>query len=86
MAWPSAHLPTVSPSSGEYWPLGTAAIALGVEEKDLKDLIRLSGIRPAAKMQMRSYDTSGRASAAYDAKQLIAANELLEQLREIGGV
>lgn len=74
----------MSPDNPDYWPIPVAAQVLGIEEEQLKTLIRLGGIRPAAKMQMRSVKTSGRAAAAYDAAKLIQAQELLMQLQALG--
>lgn len=83
MGWSSAELPQVSPDNPDFWPIAIAAQVLGVEEDTLKTLIKLGGIRPAAKMQMRSVKTSGRAAAAYDAGTLIQAQELLLKLQAL---
>lgn len=83
MGWSSAELPQVSPDNPDYWPVPIAARVLGIEEDLLKSLIKLAGIQPAAKMQMRSAKTSGRAAAAYEAAKLIQAQELLIQLQAL---
>lgn len=68
------------PADGQFWPVTVAAELLGMEERDLRDLIRITGLRPAGTMNMRAFRSQGRASRAYDAKKLITIHEAVVKL------
>lgn len=56
---------------GDNWPVDFAAKMLGCSEKDLRDLIRVTGLPPTGTLKMTSYRRSGRNPRAYDASKLI---------------
>jgi hypothetical protein len=56
---------------GNTWPVDFAAKMIGCSEKDLRDLIRITGLEPAGTLKMASYRRSGRNPRAYDASKLI---------------
>jgi hypothetical protein len=71
---------------GNNWPLDFAAKMLGCSEKDLRDLVRITGLEPIGTMKMASYRRSGRHPRAYDGSKLVlmwqAVNDLAENLHE----
>lgn len=67
---------------GMNWPLSTAAQLLGIDEKDLRDLVRITGLGPSGTAQMRSYRSQGRAARVYPAQSLIMITEAVAKLRE----
>lgn len=71
---------------GNSWPLDFAAKMLGCSEKDLRDLVRITGLEPTGTMKMASYRRSGRNPRAYDGSKLVlmwqAVNDLAENLHE----
>lgn len=56
---------------GKNWPVGFAAKTLGISERDLRDLIRITGLQPAGTMPMSPYRRSGRNPRVYDAGKLV---------------
>lgn len=71
---------------GNNWPLDFAAKMLGCSEKDLRDLVRITGLEPAGTMKTATYRRSGRHPRAYDGSKLVlmwqAVNDLAENLHE----
>jgi len=67
---------------GNCWPVDFAATMLGCSEKDLRDLIRITGLEPAGTMRMSSFSRSGRNPRAYDATKLVELWNGMEELRE----
>jgi hypothetical protein len=69
---------------GNSWPLDFAAKILECSEKDLRDLIRITGLQPVGTMKMASYRRSGRNPRAYDASVLVrlwqGINDLTDSL------
>ena len=74
------------PVDGNSWPLDFAAKMLGCSEKDLRDLVRITGLEPVGTMKMASYRRSGRNPRAYDGSKLVlmwqAVSDLAENLHE----
>jgi hypothetical protein len=69
------------PVDGKNWPLDFAAKTLGVPERDLRDLIRIMGVRPSGTMPMAEYRRSGRNPRVYDAVVLVKLFDMVEGLR-----
>jgi len=67
---------------GKNWTLDFAAKILDFPERDLRDLVRISRMRPAGVMNMRGYRSSGRTPRAYPAEKLIRLTEAVMDLRE----
>lgn len=67
---------------GQNWTLDFAARMLDLPERDLRDLVRITGLEPAGVLNMRTYRTQGRAPRAYPASRLIMITEILAELRE----
>lgn len=67
---------------GNNWPVDFAAKMLGCSEKDLRDLIRITGLQPAGTMKMASYRRSGRNPRAYDASALVRLWQGIQDLSE----
>ncbi|HEV2355816.1 MAG TPA: hypothetical protein VGR89_16320 [Puia sp.] len=59
------------PADGDAWPLDFAAKLLGVPEKDLRDIVRITGLQPKGTLKMTSFRRSGRHPRAYDASRLV---------------
>lgn len=76
-----AGLPSVE-IDGQNWTVDFAARILDFPERDLRDLIRITGLQPAGVMNMRSYRSQGRAPRAYPAGKLIRITEAIADLRE----
>ncbi len=68
------------PIDGANWPLGFAAKQLDLSERDLRDLIRIVGLKPTGTMKMATYSRSGRNPRVYDAGQLVRLNEAIKSL------
>jgi hypothetical protein len=77
----SHPLPAVE-LDGRNWPLDVAASLLSVPERDLRDLIRILGLEPEGRANMRSYRAQGRTSRVYSARHLILIAEGIISLRE----
>jgi hypothetical protein len=67
---------------GKSWTLDFAAKMLGIPERDLRDLVRITGLAPTGVMNMRGYRSQGRTPRAYPAQALIAIAEAIEDLRD----
>jgi hypothetical protein len=68
---------------GTCWPLDFAARTIGVAERDLKDLVRIAGLKPAGTARMSAYRRSGRQPRVYDAAKLIKISAVITTLRDI---
>lgn len=68
------------PVDGDNWPVEFAAKTLGISEKDLRDLIRITGLEPAGTMKMASFKRSGRNPRVYDAAKLIMLYNAMREL------
>lgn len=67
---------------GASWTIPFASKMLDLPEKDLRDLVRITGLPPAGVLNMREYRSQGRAPRAYPAGQLIMITEVIATLRE----
>lgn len=67
---------------GTNWTLDFASKMLEFPEKDLRDLVRITGLAPAGVMNMRDYKSQGRAPRAYCAAKLIMLTETVSALQE----
>lgn len=72
-------LPEV-PADGTVWPLSVAADVLGMPESDLRDLVRIAGLKPAGTIKMAEFRRSGRHPRAYDAARLVALYDGIRKL------
>jgi hypothetical protein len=68
------------PVDGRNWPLGFAARTLGVPERDLRDLVRITGLQPAGTMPMAGFRRSGRNPRVYDATALVRLYDAVQKL------
>lgn len=68
-------------NDGMNWPLSVAAKLLEIDEKDLRDMVRISGLQPAGEIRMSSYSRQGRQPRAYPATKLIKLAEVITDLR-----
>jgi hypothetical protein len=66
----------------ENWPLPLAAKVLCVPERDLRDLVRMLGLKPSGTANMRDFSTQGRTSRVYPAEHLILICESIAVLRD----
>lgn len=57
--------------TGDCWPLDFAARHMGVSERDLRDVVRVTGLPPAGVMKTASYRRSGRNPRVYEAARLL---------------
>jgi hypothetical protein len=73
------------PIDGTNWPLGFAADQLDLSERDLRDLIRIIGLKPTGTMKMTTYSRSGRNPRVYNAGALIKINETVKSLARMLG-
>jgi hypothetical protein len=71
-----------APLDGRNWTLDFAAKMLEIPEKDLRDLVRITELKPSGVLNMRTFRTSGRTPRAYPAEKLIMITEALSDLRE----
>ena len=67
---------------GHNWPVSFAAEMLDLPEQDLRDLIRIAGIRPSGVIKMADFRRSGRQPRAYPATALIRVTEVMRSLQE----
>jgi hypothetical protein len=67
---------------GQSWPLGFAATLLGIPERDLRELVRITGLQPSGVIRTAPYSRQGRQPRAYPASQLIMICDALTALRE----
>lgn len=67
---------------GASWTIPFASKMLDLSEKDLRDLVRITGLSPSGVLNMREYRSQGRAPRAYPAGQLIMITEAITTLRE----
>lgn len=67
---------------GQSWTLDFAAKLLDIPERDLRDVIRITGLQPSGVLNMRHYRSQGRAPRAYPAGGLIRLSEAIADLRE----
>ena len=67
---------------GANWTLDFASKMLEIPEKDLRDLVRITGLTPAGVLNMRGYKSQGRAPRAYSASKLIMLTETLMAIQE----
>jgi hypothetical protein len=65
---------------GENWPLDFAARILGVPERDLRDLVRITGLEPAGTLQMAEFRRSGRAKRVYNGAVLVRLHLAAQRL------
>jgi hypothetical protein len=65
------------------WTLPLAAMILDIPERDLKDLVRITGLKPCGSARVSPYRRSGRHPRVYSAKALIALYEAQGALREV---
>lgn len=72
-------LPEV-PVDGKSWPLTFAAELLEFPEKDLRELIRITGLKPVGTIKTSDFARQGRNPRAYDANQLL---KLVNGIREL---
>lgn len=72
MSW--AHLREL-PLDGMHWPIPFAAGLLGIDEKDLRKMVKLAGLEPSGTANMAGYRRSGRQPRVYAAEDLIALHE-----------
>ena len=68
------------PVDGRNWPLGFAARTLNIPERDLRDLVRITGLEPTGTMPMAQYRRSGRNPRVYDAAKLVRLYQLVGEL------
>jgi hypothetical protein len=68
------------PLDGKNWPLSFAAEQLDMSERDLRDLVRIVGLKPTGTMKMATYKRSGRNPMVYDAGKLVKMNEAINSL------
>lgn len=68
------------PLDGRNWPLSFAAEQLDMSERDLRDLVRIVGLKPTGTMKMATYKRSGRNPMVYDAGKLVRLNETINSL------
>jgi hypothetical protein len=66
---------------GVNWPLVFAAQMLDMPEKDLRDLVRITGLEPVGEIRMSTYSRQGRQPRAYRAEDLIRICEAVAELR-----
>lgn len=71
------------PNDGTNWPLDVAASVLGIPEKDLRDLVRITGLQPVGVIRMASFRRQGRQPRAYDASKLCLIIDAVRDLREV---
>jgi hypothetical protein len=71
--------------TGDDWPLDVAAVLLGMDERDVRDLVRICGLKPSGTMKMAGYARQGRHPRAYPRVPLIAISEAVRALRESFG-
>jgi hypothetical protein len=67
---------------GDNWPLDVAATILDMTERDLRDLVRLSGLKPVGTMTMAQFRRSGRTPRVYDGSRLALLCDEMRQIRE----
>jgi hypothetical protein len=67
---------------GVNWPLDFAAKMLDIPLRDLTDLVRITGLRPAGTIRMASYRRQGRQPRAFEASRLIRIAEAIRKLTE----
>lgn len=73
-------LPEV-PVDGTSWPLSFAAKMLDIDEKDLRTLVRIAGMKPVGTIKTADFRRQGRNPRAYSASTLVA---LVQTVREAG--
>ena len=62
-----------------------AARLLDIPERDLRDLIRITGLQPDGRLNMRTYSVQGSTSRVYPASKLILIADHIAGLRELLG-
>jgi hypothetical protein len=67
---------------GDNWPLDFAAKTLGLSERDLRDLVRITGLEPAGTMSWSNYRRSGRNPRVYNASKLVKIFSTVKKLTE----
>jgi hypothetical protein len=67
---------------GNNWPLDFAAKMIGCSEKDLRDLVRMTGLKPAGTLRMSEFRRSGRNPRAYDASTLVRLWQGIQDLAD----
>jgi hypothetical protein len=67
---------------GNTWPLDFAAKIIGCSEKDLRDLVRMTGLQPAGTLKMADFRRSGRNPRAYDASKLVRMWQGIQDLAD----
>jgi hypothetical protein len=73
------------PLDGDNWTVEVAAKWLGLPARDIRDLIRVTGLEPTGTAKMAAYRRSGRQPRVYDAKALIQMYETVYELRQVLG-
>jgi hypothetical protein len=71
--------------TGDDLPLDIAAQLLDIPERDLRELVRITGLQPSGVIRMSSFSRQGRQPRAYSREQLIAISEALIALKEALG-
>lgn len=67
---------------GSAWPLDFAARILGMDEKDLRDLVRITGLTPVGTVKIAGFRRSGRNPRAYDAAKLTRIYDTIRNLSD----
>lgn len=65
---------------GNSWPLTFAAELLDFPEKDLRELIRITGLKPIGTIKTSDFARQGRNPRAYNASELV---RLVNGIREL---
>lgn len=72
--------------NGENWTLDVAAEVLGISERDLRDLVRIVGLKPAGTMNMAHFRRPGRHPRAYEGAKLAQIYDAVRQIaRDVSG-
>lgn len=71
-----------APLDGKHWPLDVAAEVLGIPERDLRDLVRITGLEPTGTLAMAGYRRPGRQPRAYDGDKLVALYDAVRRITE----
>lgn len=67
---------------GEHWPLDFAAKLLDIPLEDLRDLVRITGLKPSGVIRMADFRRQGRQPRAYPAGKLILITEKIAELKD----
>lgn len=67
---------------GDNWTLDIAAKLLSIPERDLRDLVRITGLAPSGVIRMAPFRRQGRQPRAYPADKLILISETVRGLSD----